>query len=99
MPRVSFPGGSFVDVPIGTPLAQAVTQAGYEGIGWGCCQGICGTCRFQPGKGADQLTPPTALESILLNNRNATEGERLACHVTVQADLEVLPATPEKRTY
>ena len=92
MPRITFPDRSAIEAPLNSPLAEALGRAKYAGVEWGCCQGICGTCRFTPGAGGERLKPPTAMERMLLEKRGANPGERLACFVKkLKADLEVRP--------
>ncbi len=92
MPRVSFSDGTgSIEVPSGARLPEILGEIDYRGVLWGCCQGICGTCRFEPGSGAEHLPPPTAFERMLLARVEAAPKERLACHVRVTRDLEVRP--------
>jgi Na+-transporting NADH:ubiquinone oxidoreductase subunit F len=49
--------------------------------------GTCGQCRVKVLKGGGELLPT---EASLISKREAREGERLACQVTVFQDLEVL---------
>ena len=48
--------------------------------------GTCGQCRVHVLKGGGELLPT---EASLISRREAREGERLACQVTVFGDLEV----------
>lgn len=99
MPRITFPDHTpAVEAPAGSALSDAITRAKYRGVEWGCCRGICGTCRFTPGAGAEALNPPSAMEKLLLERRGANPGERLACFIKkVQADLEVRPPGPARK--
>lgn len=95
MPTVTFPEtGVSVEVAPGTPLGDAIDQGGYAAVEWGCCQGICGTCRFTPGK-ADWLPPPSNVERGLLRQVEAARDERLACYIFVNGDLEVRAPVPK----
>jgi len=95
MPRVSFRDGrESIEVPSGARLPDVLGEIDYRGVFWGCCQGICGTCRFEPGRGAEHLPPPTAFERMLLTRVDAAPTERLACHIRVSCDLEIGPPAP-----
>jgi Na+-transporting NADH:ubiquinone oxidoreductase subunit F len=49
-------------------------------------RGTCGQCRVKVPKGGGELLPT---ETSLISKKEAREGERLACQVTVFQDLEV----------
>jgi ferredoxin len=51
--------------------------------------GICGRCRIQVVAGAENLSPPTALELCTADRRRFTEGERLACMAVVSGSCTV----------
>lgn len=92
MPRISFPDAPALEVAKGTPLNRTLIRSRYPGVLWGCCEGNCGTCRFLPGEGAEKLPPVRPLERLLLERIGAGPGERLACYIRVEHDLEVRPA-------
>jgi len=72
--------------PTGARLLGALADNGIyvpSACGGG---GTCGQCRVKVLKGGGQLLPT---EASLISKREAREGERLACQVTVFNDLEV----------
>jgi uncharacterized 2Fe-2S/4Fe-4S cluster protein (DUF4445 family) len=87
--RVRFePMGSEVEVPAGTPLARAATLAGlpFEQPCGGL--GLCGKCRVTI---AGEVRPPTHEEVAAFSAEELAAGERLACQLEVDRDLEVTP--------
>jgi len=75
-----------VDTPTGKKLLGALADAGIfvpSACGGG---GTCGQCRVKVLKGGGELLPT---EASLISKREAREGERLACQVTVFQDLDV----------
>jgi Na+-transporting NADH:ubiquinone oxidoreductase subunit F len=75
-----------VATPTGQKLLGALADAGIfvpSACGGG---GTCGQCRVKVLKGGGELLPT---ESSLITKREAREGERLACQVSVFQDLEV----------
>jgi Na+-transporting NADH:ubiquinone oxidoreductase subunit F len=72
--------------PSGSRLLGALADQGIfvpSACGGG---GTCGQCRVKLLKGGGSLLPT---EAALITKREAREGERLACQVTVFADVEV----------
>jgi Na+-transporting NADH:ubiquinone oxidoreductase subunit F len=75
-----------VATPTGKKLLGALADAGIfvpSACGGG---GTCGQCRVKVLKGGGELLPT---EASLISRREAREGERLACQVTVFQDLDV----------
>jgi len=75
-----------VATPTGKKLLGALADAGIfvpSACGGG---GTCGQCKVKVLKGGGDLLPT---EASLISRREAREGERLACQVTVFQDLEV----------
>jgi Na+-transporting NADH:ubiquinone oxidoreductase subunit F len=75
-----------VKTPTGKKLLGALADAGIfvpSACGGG---GTCGQCRVKVLKGGGDLLPT---EASLISRREAREGERLACQVTVFQDLDV----------
>ena len=75
-----------VTTPPGKKLNGALAEAGIfvpSACGGG---GTCGQCRVKVLKGGGDLLPT---EASLITKREAREGERLACQVTVFQDMEV----------
>jgi len=70
----------------GKKLISALAEAGIfvpSACGGG---GTCGQCRARILKGGGELLP---IEAALITRRQAREGERLACQVTVFQDMDV----------
>jgi Na+-transporting NADH:ubiquinone oxidoreductase subunit F len=75
-----------VVTPTGKKLHSALADAGIfvpSACGGG---GTCGQCRVKVLKGGGDLLPT---EAALITKREALEGERLACQVSVFQDMEV----------
>jgi Na+-transporting NADH:ubiquinone oxidoreductase subunit F len=75
-----------VATPTGKKLLGALADAGIfvpSACGGG---GTCGQCKVKVLKGGGDLLPT---EASLISRREAREGERLACQVTVFQDMEV----------
>jgi len=75
-----------VATPTGKKLLGALADAGIfvpSACGGG---GTCGQCKVKVLKGGGELLPT---EAALITKREAREGERLACQVTVFQDVEV----------
>jgi Na+-transporting NADH:ubiquinone oxidoreductase subunit F len=75
-----------IATPTGKKLVGALAEAGIfvpSACGGG---GTCGQCRVKVLKGGGDLLPT---EAALITKREAREGERLACQVTVFQDMEV----------
>ena len=75
-----------LSAPTGKRLLTALADQGIfvpSACGGG---GTCGQCRVKLLKGGGELLPT---ESSLISKREAREGQRLACQVTVFEDLEV----------
>jgi Na+-transporting NADH:ubiquinone oxidoreductase subunit F len=73
-------------VPTGSRLQNALADSGIfvpSACGGG---GTCGQCKVKVLKGGGDLLPT---EAALISKREAREGERLACQVTVFQDMEV----------
>jgi len=51
--------------------------------------GICARCRVRVVSGADQLSPPTAIESRVSAQRNLAADERLACQTVVLGNCTI----------
>lgn len=74
-----------VTAATGMKLLGALAEAGIfvpSACGGG---GTCGQCKVKVLKGGGELLPT---EAALITKREASEGERLACQVTVFQDLE-----------
>jgi ferredoxin len=51
--------------------------------------GICGRCRVQVLSGAENLSPPTSVESRFGKAQGFLDDERMACQAVLQGDCEV----------
>lgn len=51
--------------------------------------GICARCRVHVVAGSDHLTPPTAIETRVSQQRDLAADERLACQAIVRGDCAV----------
>ena len=51
--------------------------------------GICARCRVTVLEGADQLSPPTSIESRIGSARGFAADERMACQAVVLGDCRV----------
>ena len=51
--------------------------------------GICARCRVRVTAGAENLTPPTAIESQVAQRRKLDPDERLACQAVVIGDCAI----------
>ena len=75
-----------ITTPTGKKLHGALAEAGIfvpSACGGG---GTCGQCRVKVTKGGGDLLPT---EAALITKREAREGERLACQVTVFQAMDV----------
>ena len=75
-----------ISTPTGKKLLGALADAGIfvpSACGGG---GTCGQCRDRVLRGGGELLPT---EASLISKREAQEGERLACQVTVFQELEI----------
>jgi Na+-transporting NADH:ubiquinone oxidoreductase subunit F len=75
-----------LSVPVGDRLLATLADAGIfvpSACGGG---GTCGQCRVKVLDGGGSLLPT---EASLITKREASEGERLACQVTVSRDLDI----------
>jgi ferredoxin len=87
-----------------TPLARAADAKGDEtlldvarraGVPLGnSCGGIgiCSRCKVRVVAGAENLTPPTSVETRFAAARGFAEDERMACQAVVLGDCEVTTA-------
>jgi len=51
--------------------------------------GICARCRVRVTEGAENLSPPTSIESRIGATRGFTADERMACQTVVMGDCAV----------
>lgn len=84
--------GVTVTVPAGTRLIEVSEKVG-AGITYGCREGECCTCLTKVISGAENLAPPTILESQVLTDNLAPRQHRLACQAQILGgDIVVRPA-------
>lgn len=84
--------GVTVTVPAGTRLIEVSEKVG-AGITYGCREGECCTCLTKVISGAENLAPPTILESQVLTDNLAPRQHRLACQAQILGgDIVIRPA-------
>lgn len=75
-----------INIPVGSKLMEGLSNGGIfvpSACGGG---GTCGQCRIKVIEGGGALLPT---EASLISKKEAAEGERLACQVTVSEDLVI----------
>ena len=90
MPLVTFqPGGTAIEVPEGTSILGAATEAGTTSIE--CCgkSPLCGKCRMVVLEGEEHLSAPEPDEAEHRARRKFLPYQRLACTALVDGDVEV----------
>lgn len=84
--RIRVNGERDLEAPVGGRLLGTLADAGIlvpSACGGG---GTCGQCRVTVLEGGGSLLPT---ESSIITRREAAQGERLACQVAVEQDLEI----------
>jgi len=71
-----------VDLPDGSPIAEACEDAGLP---FACSGGLCGTCIVKVIDGAENLSEPTSAEIDFLGPEGIKE-ERMACQCQIMKD-------------
>lgn len=51
--------------------------------------GVCGKCVVSVASGTENLSPPTELETRIMEKYNYAPPQRIACQCAVQGDVEV----------
>lgn len=74
-----------VMIPKGARLIDAVEEAGFP-VPFGCGQGVCGSCLIRVENG--ELSAPDESEKVFLAELGADCGNRLACQILLESDLE-----------
>jgi ferredoxin len=90
-PALHYGEGSGGEVEGGQTLLQAAKKVGLDldhYCGGNC---TCGTCRVRILEGADQLSPMSPREKLVLGESAARAGERLACQARVLGPVRVQP--------
>ena len=90
MPKISLPQLSQnLEVPKGKNLMLAILESGLP-IASSCGgDGVCAKCKVEIVSSAIRLPPPSGGELVLKNRKKLQNGERLACQITVESDLEI----------
>jgi ferredoxin len=85
------PSGVTGMVATGTYLIDAAKRLGAP-VGAGCMRGKgeCSTCVVKVNAGADLLSPPGSIEQTFLSQEQLEESLRLACHVKLEGEGEVV---------
>ena len=88
--RVDFlPLGCSVEIHKDETLLDAARRAAAP-LGNACGGiGVCARCRVRITRGAEHLSPPTAIESRVAASRAFAPTERLACQAVVKGDCEM----------
>jgi adenylate cyclase len=58
-----------------------------------CLAGACGTCMVRVIEGADNLSPPEAIEQILLEASDLLDNKRLSCQARLHGQVRVVSAS------
>ena len=85
------PSGVVGTVATGTYLIDAAKRLGAP-LGAGCMRGKgeCSNCVVKVNSGADLLSPPGSIEQTFLTQEQLDQSLRLACHVKLEGDGEVV---------
>jgi len=85
------PSGVSGMVATGTYLIDAAKRLGAP-VGVGCMRGKgeCSTCVVKVNTGADLLSVPGSIEQTFLTQQQLDQSLRLACHVKLEGDGEVV---------
>lgn len=75
-----------ITAPLGGSLLSALTDAGIY-MPASCGVGQCGQCRVTVLQGGGEILP---IETVHITKREAAQGARLACQVTVRQDMAVV---------
>ncbi len=71
----------------GDRLLDAFDERPQIGMKFGCRSGHCGTCRVRVVEGTALVRPPDTSERETLRDLGASDGERLACQLRVDAPV------------
>jgi 2Fe-2S ferredoxin len=83
------PLGLTAEAKANETVLDAARRAGAP-LGNSCgATGICARCRVRVVSGAEQLSPPTSIETRTAEARGFAEDERLACQAVVIGDVSV----------
>ena len=83
--------GTTIAVPRGTRIVEVAEKVGAS-IPFGCKENDCGDCIVDVLEGAENLSPPSSLETELLKQKFGKPNNRLACQAMVLGDVTIKPA-------
>lgn len=78
-----------VDVPLSTPLMEALIKNGVPVASSCLGQGICSKCRIEIVSGGQNLSPETENEKELRLKNKITDSCRISCQTLVLGDITV----------
>ncbi|MEM7121718.1 MAG: adenylate/guanylate cyclase domain-containing protein [Pseudomonadota bacterium] len=93
-PQLTYPEGRLVDVMPGATVLETSRMAGIPHASVCGGRGRCSTCRVRLGHGRDDVEPPDANETKVLERIGNPPHVRLACQIRPTADLAVTPLLP-----
>ena len=90
MATITFmPFGKKLDVPVGTNLKAAITQAELP-IGSSCGGvGVCTKCLVTILEGSENLSQPNSIERKLVVRENIEPGIRVSCQTKVKGPVTI----------
>ena len=90
MPTISFVKNyQSIEVPEGANLMESLLQAGIPVASSCYGDAVCGKCRLEIIKGAENLSKPFGIELILRDRLRLEKGVRISCQVKVLGDVTV----------
>lgn len=91
MPKITFEAtGEVHEVPAGTSMIEHC-QANDAGVPFGCTVGVCGTCAVLVSSGGENVSAALEDEVETLEGLTDRSGARLACRMTIEGDVTVIP--------
>jgi 2Fe-2S ferredoxin len=90
MPKISFTKGfPPLEVPHGANLMQSLLQAGIPVASSCYGDGVCGKCKLEIIKGAENLSAPETIEKLVKDRLNLPTEVRVSCQTQVLGDVTV----------
>lgn len=87
MPKINIPQRQLtLEVKAGSNLMNSLLEAGLPVASSCHGDGVCSMCRV---KIEGDVTPPEQYEVDALKRNKCSEGERLSCQISVDADITV----------